>query len=35
MKITILDDYFDILRNLPCFGRLDSPAFRQDDGSVV
>ena len=23
MKITILDDHFDTLRNLPCFGRLD------------
>lgn len=23
MKITILDDYFDTLRSLPCFGRLD------------
>ena len=23
MKITIFDDYFDTLRNLPCFGRLD------------
>jgi len=22
MKITILDDYFDTLRNLPCFGKL-------------
>ena len=23
MKITILDDYFDTLRSLPCFGKLD------------
>src|SRR5260221_13504805 len=23
MKITILDDYFDTLRGLPCFGKLD------------
>ncbi len=23
MKITILDDYFDTLRTLPCFGKLD------------
>ncbi len=23
MKITILDDYFDTLRNLPCFAKLD------------
>jgi D-3-phosphoglycerate dehydrogenase len=23
MKITILDDYFDTVRTLPCFGRLD------------
>ena len=23
MKITILDDYFDTLRSLPCFAKLD------------
>ena len=23
MKITILDDYFDTLRTLPCFAKLD------------
>ena len=25
MKITILDDYFDTLRTLPCFDKLDGP----------
>ena len=23
MKVTILDDYFDTLHTLPCFGKLD------------
>jgi D-3-phosphoglycerate dehydrogenase len=26
MNITILDDYFDTLRGLPCFGKLDGHA---------
>ena len=33
MKITILDDYFDTIRTLPCFRMLDghAVAFGQGD----
>ena len=41
MNITILDDYFDTLRTLPCFSKLDGHAVTiwkdhvQDDGALA
>ena len=35
MRITILDDYFDTLRSLPCFRMLDGHQIEIFEGAQV
>jgi len=35
MKITILDDYFDTLRTLPCFAKLDGHDVAREEYEIL